>query len=154
MDVRDASGVLRTITSMTVRDAGGVLRTISSLTVRDSGNVLRAIGGGGSFGFSAVASPNSVTGIGASDSAILVTTGYTTVTVTGGVEPLTYSWANPNPDWIATDPDSPQTYFVSPYLNAAEISETDFICTITDANGATVDSNSVHAKGRNRGGTM
>lgn len=51
--IRDASGVLRTITQIRARDAGGTLRTIDTIRARDTAGILRTVfssGGGGGGG--------------------------------------------------------------------------------------------------------
>jgi hypothetical protein len=138
MQVRDASGTLRTVAGIAVRDASNVLRTIAGVAVRDAANVLRNLaGGGGGFGFGATADPTSVYGYGSSQGLIQVTTTPTAVTAAGGTPPYSHSWAPDDPAWSAVNPGSAVTQFRSPVLAGGESSAALFTDIITDANGAT-----------------
>ena len=149
----DSSGVTRTVASIEMVDAVGSLRAVAKIQVVDAAGTLRDLvgGGGGGGSFSAIATPGSVVGNTVSGGSVQVTTTLATATATGGTAPYTYSWTNPLGDWEAVYPDNNQTQFRSPPLGPGDISDTDFTCTITDALGATADTNTVHARARNLG---
>lgn len=90
LKVRDAGGVLRTITTVRVRDGGGILREIVSWKIRDGAGVLREIftsGGGGGGG-----NPMSITpGSRNTESTSYFNSKSFTAYSSGGV-PSSYSW--------------------------------------------------------------
>lgn len=151
--IRDPSNASKSLKAVALRDAAAASRPVAKIRIRDADNVLEIIGGG-TFGFSATAAPDTFSANGSSSSPIQVTTAVATVTVTGGRAPYTYLWTAPDPNWEATDPTSRISAFSSGALDPGDTSETDFTCTVTDADGATTDSNAVHVHGRNRGGML
>lgn len=91
----------------------------------------------GSLG--ATAFPSSVHKTGSTTGAPkLLTTPSVTATPSGGTGPYTYSWTRVSGSALisATSPASPTTAF-SATLNPDDHETADFICTVTDANGAT-----------------
>lgn len=142
---RDGSGTLRTPKTWTQRDASGTLRTLKEIWMRDASGVARKI----FSGFKASASPTSVVANGGA----AITTA-STVTVTGGTAPFTYAWTQPTPDadWTALYPSNASTQFQ--YSGGDPAASTAWICTVTDATGATAVTNSVLAHYRDISGHL
>lgn len=145
--VRDTSQ-LRTFTGVAVRDAGNVARTILSGSVRGADNVLRTI-------FSALSlstSKTKVVGVKAFGAASNVTTESVTVTVTGGVAPLTYFWEDElGSDWTVANSTAATTTFTALQVEAGDTATNRFRCIVTDASGATATSAWVEAAATNIG---
>jgi len=144
MQVRDASGTLRTIASVSARDTASALKAVSGIYVRDSGAVLRTISGGGSL--SATLSPANLYGYGYSPGAINVTTGGSgTVSITGGTPPYTVDYTLSESGWEAVSPSSLVTPFRSPPLSGSEESNTLIYATVQDALSNVVITNTISA---------
>lgn len=133
--LRDADGILRTITRIRVRDTGGTLRTVQTAKVRDATATLRTV-----FTYlSASLAPNNILGVnsGASISGN-VTTGLITCTVTGGTAPYTYAWEQVSgTSLISIDDaaDDDTTFTVTGAFDSITY-DGSFRCKVTDANGA------------------
>lgn len=101
--MRDAGGVLRTITRIRMRDAGGILRTIQRIRMRDTGGVTRTVFEYLSVTLDTYAVYSTDSGPAANG---LVTSATVTGTVNGGVAPFTYLWS-----WwggvVGVSPDTP-----------------------------------------------
>lgn len=123
--VREASG-LTEIGEVYLREASG-LTLVWSLT----------------SDLAATASPPSVYGAAASPIAVAVTTGSTTASATGGVEPYSYHWTivddgiGPPTTWEAVTPNSASTQFRTSPLAAGEDAAGTATCTVTDDRGNT-----------------
>lgn len=102
-------------------------------------------GGGGGGQMTVTASPDTVLktkGTRASSLTISSTTPCV-VSVTGGITPFSYAWTKVRGDTItATNPTAASTYF-SGVVSADTTLQAAFICTVTDALGATAPSNEV-----------
>lgn len=144
MKIRDASGTLRTITSIAVRDAGGVLRQIQTIKARDAAGVLRVVFNG----LKVSASPSSAIGYCYSSGFDTAITGYVYANVTGGTAPFTYAWTADS-GWSALSPTNYATSFRSPGLNPGDEATGSAYVTVADANGATAVSNIVDLYGNN-----
>jgi hypothetical protein len=133
--IRDAGGVLRTISRVRMRDAGGTLRTIQQIRMRDAGGTLRTV-------FSYISLSLNLTYISAVNSGAsasgTTTSSVITGTVSGGTGPFTYAWARVSGDTQITagSPTAAATTFSATCYDAVEFS-TVFRLTVTDANGAT-----------------
>lgn len=136
VSMRDAANVLRAISSFKMRDGTNVLRTIQSIKMRDAANVLRTI----YTAMTANASPSDVSGtVGTfGPGAATVTSNSTTASPSGGTAPYSYAWAYSSGDTGITPfaPTSASTTF-SKSLGLGVENIASFVCTITDANGAT-----------------
>lgn len=146
--IRDGSNVLRTARGVAKRDDGNVLRTIKTIKKRDAGNVLRTVW----QSMTAAASPSSVSGVVSSSVAAPVTTDSTKATPSGGAGPFTYAWAAVGGNtWTINNPAADTTSFTSPAISPGASESASFVCTITDATGATAATNIVTATASNIG---
>lgn len=146
---RDTSGALRQIAVLKMRDAGSVLRTIKLRTRRDADNVLRVV----YSALAAITDTNSVTGLGSSTSSIAVTTGSVTASPVNGIGPFTYAWTQVGgATWTINSPTAATTTFTSPAAPPYVVRNAQFICTITDASGASAPTPAVSAQVNNIGG--
>ena len=146
MQIRDASGTLRTITGIAMRDAGGVLRPIKMAKARDAGSTLRVV----FSGMKVTVSPDEATGFASTGGDRAVVTSGVSATVTGGTAPYTYAWT-PSAGWSATSPALASTAFVSPDISPGDSSTGDAYVTVTDANGQTAVSNDITLYAANGG---
>lgn len=137
---RDTGGTLRTAARISIRDDGGLLRTARRIRVRDVSNVLRTV-------WESVSATLSTTAIYESQpTSTVVSTTSCTAAMVGGTAPYTYLWhaADYNYDGInPSTPASASTTFRRSGCIASESYVGDFFCTITDAMGATVDTEMV-----------
>jgi hypothetical protein len=86
------------------------------------------------------ASPPDVSGYGNSGAAANITTGLVVATLTGGVAPYTYAWAQATSSpytWVIGSPAAASTSFTCQALGAGTTSEVTFEVTVTDNVGAT-----------------
>lgn len=144
ISVRDGSGV-STIGAIYIRTASG-LEDVAQFSIRDGDGLHPLL-----ISMSAVASPESAYGYGYSAFPIIVTTPPSSVTVTGGTPPYTYSWSAVDVGWSAVSPTAQTTNFRSPSLSSGSGAETSFSCVVTDANGNFVESNPVFVSANNNG---
>jgi len=150
---RDASNVLSEIGGYFVRDASNVLVEIGEEWVRDETNTLRLVYSS-SGSVLTLDYPPEAYGGGASASEIIVATTSVTVTVTGGRAPYTYLWSKvggPDPDWVISAPANKTTVFRRFEVAAGAAYAADFICTVTDANGASAVTDAITANVLNYG---
>lgn len=139
MNIRDASGTLRTVTSIAVRDAGGVLRQIQSAFARDAGGVLREV----FSGLKALLSPDGASGYISSPGSAAATVGPITATISGGTGPYTYAWTV-DTGWTVLSPGNPSTSFRSPAMGPGDGETASTYCTVTDtSNSQTAVSNTL-----------
>lgn len=124
ISVRTSTG-LQPLKGIQVRDASGTLRNIASVSVRDAGG-LRTM----TFAPKASVQPASVRGTGNSANQIRVTTA--PATASGGG---TYAWSISDPTWNVDYPTSASTTFTSPILGPGEAATATATCVITDAGG-------------------
>lgn len=149
--VRKTSG-LGQLAAISVRDAANALQSVERGSVRDDGNVSRVF-------FSSMAAsvdPDSVRGYGNDSGTVTVTTPSASVTVAGGVAPFTYAWTRTDggsQPWTITAPTAATTAFSSD-LDANQSEAASFICTVTDATGATAATGVVNAHAVNLGGGL
>ncbi len=133
--MRDAGGVLRTITRIRMRDAGGVLRTIQRIRMRDAGGVLRTVYQylSISLDVTAIAGYNS-----GAASAGTVATAAVTGTVSGGTAPYTYLWerVDGSATVTATTGTAAATTFSATVNEATGGIFATFRLKVTDVNGA------------------
>jgi len=130
MKVRDAGGVLRTITRCRVRD-GQTLRNIIRMKVMDGDSNLQTVA---TFAQPLTLNAN---GVGASgfDS---VQTGSSTATPSGGLGPYSYSWTKVSGTTMTLSGANTATAgFTSPTLSPGQIVEAVYRCTCTDSSGQT-----------------
>lgn len=104
-----------------------------------------------------LASPEIVQGAIALLGAHAVTTVASAVTASGGSEPYTYAWTLLDDDglgggWSALSPGAASSQFRASALDADVTSTASFLCTVTDARGATGGA-SITAVARNYGKT-
>lgn len=134
--IRDGAGNARSVTGIKVRDAGGVLRTVQMARVRDGSGTLRTV----FTAMSAAPSAPNVYGTAGSfgPGGVFVQSSPVTVTVSGGVAPFTYAWTRDSGSATinATLPAAATTRFSATVPYDSEVSA-NFVCTVTDANGAT-----------------
>ena len=145
--LRDAASSLRNVTSIRLRDAGSVLRPIRVVRMRDAANVLRVVWSG----LTAVLSTEQVEGAVSSRPPAKVTTNSVTASPEGGVGPFTYAWSAINaPGWMINSPASDTTSFISPFVEAGNLAEGTFKCTITGG-GISADTPTLVAAASNFG---
>lgn len=120
------------------------LKSISAISVRSGSGLenvplgqIRTTNGLKTFyaALAASASPAMVSGSGASRHAITVSTGYTTVTVTGASGAVSYTWASPDPEW-SSNGNAISSFTRTGVEPEAGAYNTTFVCTVTDATGA------------------
>lgn len=139
--IRDAGGVLRTISRIRMRDATNTLRTIQRIRMRDAANVLRTV-----YQYLTVTLDNYTTWD--SNSGAASSGGVTSITVTGtvagGTAPFTYSWEYVSGD-VAISPNTPAAVATTFGATVAEVSPVSamFRLRVTDANGAVAVSDPV-----------
>lgn len=131
IQIRTKDG-LRTVSGIQIRDTSGKLRNVVSVSIRDA-NGLHTL----TFGPAVAINPNYVRGDGSSKAMIIVTTASAAVQVSGGQAPYTYAWTLDTAGWTARAPTSDNTTFSSPRLASGDDSNAMATCTVTDANGAT-----------------
>ncbi len=84
-----------------------------------------------------------------------VTTSNVTVTPTGGAAPYSYAWAEvsgPFADWSILSPSSASTAFRKGLVSPGDNEFATYACTVTDANGNSVVSDTITANVANYGG--
>jgi hypothetical protein len=100
----------------------------------------------------AAAAPTSHTGFGNSSSPVDISTAAASVTITGGVAPFEYLWersdANPG-DWAIVNDEAAATAFTAEAVDPGTTAEAEFKCTVTDATGATAETNVIARSARN-----
>lgn len=134
--MRDAGGVLRTITRIRMRDAGNVLRTIQKIRMRDAGGVLRTVFQSISIVLSTYTIFGSSSGLASNG---IVTTGGITATVTGGVGAITYLWEFVSGSGgITIVNGTTATVSFSATVSSLGPKTTMYKCTATDSTGAIV----------------
>ena len=141
------------IEAIKARNASSVLKGIAAMKVRNASNVLKTVFSPGST--LAVNVPAFVYGAQSSGSAIDVTTEIATAIPTGGTAPYTYSWARVDAfggTWTIFLPTNAATAFRASAVAAGDSKLAEFVCTVTDARGNTVDSITINATADNFGG--
>lgn len=131
--LKDAGGVLQTITSLKVLD-GATLRRCIRMKVMDSDDVtLRTVA---TFvqPLTLAASPSSQFSSGPNDSLISAPI---TATPTGGLGPYTYGWAVISGTATINSPTSATTDVTSGTLVEEAATDVEIRCTCTDSTGAT-----------------
>lgn len=101
--------------------------------------------------FSASASPSHVSGAASSSGSDDVLTSSTTAAPVGGTPPYTFLWSGGDADWQIDNDASATTAFLRIGLLSGSADSATFLCTITDAAGALVTTNTVTASARNIG---
>lgn len=147
MLARDASGAARVGTGIAARDETNTSRLIAQGVVRDGGGALRVFFNSMSAG----ASPAEVTGLVSSTGNPPVTTSASTASASGGIGPFTYAWSGTG-GWTINSPAAATTSFTSPGVAPGDQANGDFSCIVTDASGATAQTNFVLATVTNLGG--
>ena len=146
--VRDGAGALQTIAGVRVRDESGVLRTVQSIRIRDEAGALRTV-------FSALGAsvnPFSVDGFGDSPSPIAIQTQPVTAAAQGGTAPFTFAWTQASGDPATIlNPTGAQTAFRFASVGPGDSRGASFVCTITDATGASAQPSTVFASATNYG---
>lgn len=130
MKVRDAGGVLRTITRMRFRD-GGTLRNIVRMKVMD-GAELRTVA---TFATPLSLSANNVNSVGSDSN---VRSGSSTASPTGGLGPYSYAWTKlSGADLLVSGGSTATANFQSSELVADSFETASYRCTCTDSSGQT-----------------
>jgi len=151
IQVRTASG-LADLATVKVRDAGG-LSAIAAVKVRTASGLDTVWSGVGST-LAAVIAPTAFGGAAGSGS-IAVSSEVVSVSVTGGKAPYTYLWSKvgaPDANWTIPFATAFETRFTHAAVPAYDSRTAAFKCTVTDANGATVDSGDCDVSVENFGG--
>lgn len=139
--MRDITNTLRTIARIRMRDETNTLRNIQRIRMRDEANVLRTV-----YQYlSAVLDTNLAYGTDSGPSINgSVTTNSVTVTA-AGTGPLTYLWTRVSGDAITIDSPTAATTTFSGTVGATGKTAL-FKCTVTDANGSSIDTETVFAQ--------
>ena len=145
--VRTTSG-LAEIGAVAVRTSAGLV-TIGERWVRDASNNLVRVFSSAAAAFTAQASPDTVFGAASRPGSAAVYTNQASVTVSGGKAPYTYAWST-DPSFNVTAPTAAATTFRAG-VESGDTLEADFFCTVTDADGRTAVTNTVHATVSNYG---
>lgn len=141
--MRDISGALRTISTISMRDATATLRSISRVRMRDAAGTLRTV-----FDFFTVTlSTSSMHGYG-SGAAISgsVVTDPVTSTVSGGAAPYTYFWqfVSGDEDIVIDTPTADDTTFSAASVYESIPLQGLFRLRVTDNGGQLVVSSNVN----------
>lgn len=150
--VRTAAG-LKTVAALKVRTGAG-LKSIVTGKVRASDGLKTFFSSGGSGAFTVSALPLVAFGGASSGLAVTVMTEYVSVTVTGGTAPYSYAWDQVGATaetWTIESIGSANTRFACSGVADGDSYIATFKCTVTDANGSTVDSANVEANVINYG---
>ena len=147
--IRDGSNVQREISELVIRDASNTARTISELWIRDADNVPRLVfNPSGSAALSVSVLPTGASGFTSGTGTAV--TGIVTATGAGGTAPYTYAWTLDS--WsslaaapTANAPSADATAFTQTSLDPNSIETSTWICTVTDDDGNTADSDLVPA---------
>jgi hypothetical protein len=150
---RTAAGT-STIGAVSFRESGGVTE-IGEVYIRDASGLkeLFSPSEGGSGAFTVDVTPDSY-GARVSEFAGGVTTSEVVATPVGGLAPYTYLWArvDANPeDWTIIASTAQATTFRAAAVGPGESFSASFTCTVTDANGNSVESGEVAATAVNYG---
>jgi hypothetical protein len=138
--MRDAGGVLRTISRIRMRDAGNVLRTLSRVRMRDAAGTLRTVW---QYFTATIPSTEHAVASGLASSGT-VTSSSIAVTVTGGTAPYTYLWQYVSGSLaiaITTPTGSASTFSAIAVDGVPEVAV--FKSTVTDNNGTVIDTNTI-----------
>lgn len=139
-------GGLEGIAAIRYRKADG-LHAAGAIRFRDADNILQTMYG--AAGFTATASPTSLSGFGYSHAPIQITTGYATATLVGASGSSTYSWSADG-GFSPINPTSQTTAFRSGSISAGNDASGTATCVITHA-GTPYSTNSVDLYAQNTG---
>lgn len=141
LQIKDSAGTMRTIRSLTVMDDTGTPRLLQTLKIKDDTGTLQLV----YQYFTAVASPDMVSGSGSSGGTIAITTSASTATPTGGTAPYTYAWTQTSGAglWTANSPTGAISDFTGYAIGPGDGDDATFICTVTDSLGSVAVTNDV-----------
>lgn len=144
--VRAVTG-LKTFARISIRRAVG-LKAVAGGHIRNGSNILKDFAGIG--GIAVVVSPDYAVGFANSRSAVRISTGSVTATITGA-DNVTYSWSS-GTVFAPTNPTARVTAFrtIDPVGSGDSVEETS-ACTVTDTHGNTAVSGDVSLSASNFG---
>lgn len=140
------SGERKAAALIRVRDAADALRSVARVRVRNAAGALKVAWQAMTAGLSRLA----VDGFGDSTGAITITTQGVAAAPSGGVGPYSYAWAQTGGDTATIlAPTGATTAFSFAGVNPGSSASGTFVCTITDANGSTAQTDAVTATATN-----